>query len=255
MNELQIMKNKELRNKLAERYEVLDKVKNLILMPDKETASVKQIADYYEVGEEAIQSLYKDNKAELDEDGVFIKKPKDFSNVPEVQLKTQRGFSILNFNNNNMIITNRGLKVFSIKAILRIGMLLTESEVAENVRKELYKYDPELYFELSKSNQIRFKKYEKEIKNYLEFSFGENNVKYQVKLNRYSLDFVLYDKLHIEIDENGHTGYDKEKELERQLYINKNTDYITIRHNPNKEMPFELIEKIIKYKDYFSENK
>lgn len=137
MNELQIMESKELRNKLAERYEVLDKVKNLILMPDKETASVKQIADYYEVGEEAIQSLYKDNKTELDEDGVFIKKPKDFSNVPGGQLKTQRGFSVLFFEGKEMSLPNRGLKVFSRRAVLRIGMLLRDSKIAKEVRTQL----------------------------------------------------------------------------------------------------------------------
>lgn len=254
MNELQIMENKELRNKLAERYEVLDKVKNLITFSDTGLITAQQISNYYEVDYEVIKKVWQRNKDEFVEDGILTLSGKEVKEkfLGENQLiqTYSGGFSI-----DNIKFSNKINILFPYKAVLRIGMLLTESEVAENVRKELYKYDPELYFELSKSNQIRFKKYEKEIKNYLEFSFGENNVKYQVKLNKYSLDFVLYDKLHIEIDENGHTGYDKEKELERQLYINENTDYITIRHNPNKEMPFELIEKVIKYKDCFLENK
>lgn len=254
MNELQIMENKELRNKLAERYEVLDKVKNLITFSDTGLITTQKVAEYYEVNYDAIMKIWERNNDELKEDGALLLKGNEIKekfalDIESIsRLKGKFKYKNFEFTNGFNILLPR-------KAVLRIGMLLTESEVAENIRKELYKHDPELYFELSKSNQIRFKKYEKEIKNYLEFSFGENNVKYQVKLNKYSLDFVLYDKLHIEIDENGHTGYDKEKELERQLYINENTDYITIRHNPNKEMPFELIEKVIKYKDCFLENK
>ena len=254
MNELQIMENKELRNKLAERYEVLDKVKNLITFSDTGLITTQKVAEYYEVNYDAIMKIWERNNDELKEDRALLLKGNEIKekfalDIESIsRLKGKFKYKNFEFTNGFNILLPR-------KAVLRIGMLLTESEVAENIRKELYKHDPELYFELSKSNQIRFKKYEKEIKNYLEFSFGENNVKYQVKLNKYSLDFVLYDKLHIEIDENGHTGYDKEKELERQLYINENTDYITIRHNPNKEMPFELIEKVIKYKDCFLENK
>ena len=126
-------------------------------------------------------------------------------------------------------------------------MLLRDSEIAKEVRDKLLQINPKLYYELSKGNQLRFKKYETEIKNYLEFSFGEENVKCQVRCGKYNLDFVLYNKIHIEVDENGHSGYNTEKELQRKEYIKNNTNYITIRYNPNIQKPYELMKSILKY--------
>jgi len=123
-------------------------------------------------------------------------------------------------------------------------MLLTESEVAKQVRQELLKEDPKLYCELSKGNQLRFKKYETEIRNYLEFSFGQKNVKSQVTCGKYKLDFLLFNLIHIEVDEKGHKGYDEEKENERNEYIMFNTNYYTVRYNPQKQKPYELIQDI-----------
>lgn len=39
----------ETRTKLAERVEVLEKVKDLVLLPQLEMMTVEQVADYYEV--------------------------------------------------------------------------------------------------------------------------------------------------------------------------------------------------------------
>lgn len=142
------------------------------------------------------------------------------------------------------------MALFPIRAILHIAFYLSESEVARQVRKELLKEDPKLYYEFSKANQTRFKKYETEIKNYLEFSFGKDNVKYQVSCGKYMLDFILFDKIHIEVDENGHADYDKEYEKERQVYILENTNYYTIRYNPQKQKPYELIQEILSLFDH-----
>ena len=138
IKEEQLLEQRELREQLAGRVEVLEKVKTLLLIPQTDIATVKQVADFYEVGEEAIQSLYKDNKNELDDDGVTLKSYKDFLNVPEGQLKTGRGKSTLSYTNGDvLIIPNRGLKVFPRRAILRIGMLLRDSVIAKEVRTQL----------------------------------------------------------------------------------------------------------------------
>ncbi|HDK7194980.1 TPA: hypothetical protein PTV74_003288 [Clostridium botulinum] len=122
---------------------------------------------------------------------------------------------------------------------------LSESEIARQVREELLRVNPKLYYEFSKANQLRFKKYETEIKNYLEFSFGKENVKYQVLCGKYYLDFVVFDEIHIEVDENGHSGYNENFEKEREKYIRNNTKYFTTRYNPQKQKPYELIREII----------
>ena len=124
-------------------------------------------------------------------------------------------------------------------------MLLIDSEVAKEVRKLLLKENPKLFSELSPENNLRFKKYETEIKNFLNFTFGEENVKCQFKCGKYNLDFVLFDIVHIEVDEFGHRSYNKEKEKERQEYILKYTNYYTFRYNPQKDKPYKLIYEIM----------
>ena len=47
---------------LVNRVEVLDKVKDLLLLPELEMATTSQVADFYEVPMQAIKSLVTDKK-------------------------------------------------------------------------------------------------------------------------------------------------------------------------------------------------
>ena len=58
MTEIQIIEVRDIREKCIENIEVLNKVKKLFLIPEMEVMTTKMIADYYEVGFEAIQSCY-----------------------------------------------------------------------------------------------------------------------------------------------------------------------------------------------------
>ena len=234
MKENELLTNVKRREENMNRVEVLDKVGTLLSLPNTELYTTEMVANYYEVGIEAIKSLIHDNQDEIQKNGYKVLNGDELSSLKELcQIKSRA----------------RSLATFSKRTVLNVGMLLTDSEIAKEVRKELLKENPELYYELQKCSQIRFKKYETEIKNYLIFSFGEENVQCQVRLGRYNLDFVLFDKIHVEVDENGHCGYDKDKELSRSEYIKNNSNYITIRYNPNKQKPYELIKNILQYID------
>lgn len=69
------LESKDMRDKCISRIELLDKVKQIFLLPELECLTTKQMADYFEVGYEAIQSQYKRNKNEFEEDGVVLKSP------------------------------------------------------------------------------------------------------------------------------------------------------------------------------------
>lgn len=144
-----LTENKELRNKLIQRTEVLNKVKELFLIPKLNVMTVKQVADYYEVDTDVIQKLYQRNKIEIDTDGTALKTLKDFLIGQDVQLKTLKGKSIIKISDNiTLEIPNRGLKCFSQRAILRIGMLLRDSKIAKEIRTQLLNV-----FENSNENQ------------------------------------------------------------------------------------------------------
>lgn len=135
MEEVELLENRDLRESLMEHCEVLEKVKQLLLLPGTEYATVKQVAEFYVVDELSIQKICVRHKEELQEDGMSNKKYTDFLIGQDVQLETVKGKVILHFKNGeNFEFPNRGAKVFPRRAILRIGMLLRDSEVAKEVR-------------------------------------------------------------------------------------------------------------------------
>lgn len=77
MRNEEIMERKDLREKLIENVEVLDKVKKVILLPYGECMTMQMVSDYFEVGEKAINSLVLRNKDELLANGLKILKGKE----------------------------------------------------------------------------------------------------------------------------------------------------------------------------------
>ena len=107
----------------SERIEyVFKKVKALILLPDNTHVTTEMASSYYEVGLEAINSLIKDHREELLVDGLKVltgdelKSFKDFC-----QIKSRA----------------KAITVIPRRAMLRIAMLLRDSEIAQEIRTYL----------------------------------------------------------------------------------------------------------------------
>lgn len=151
MKEEQLFTDKDLRDKLSERYDVLEKVKNLLLLPGTELMSVQQVADFYEVSAIYLKTIYGNNKVEIDSDGTQLI-PRNFydgsninpTSVTKSQFSVTYGFE----DGQTVTVNNRGLKAFSKRAVLRIGMLLQQSNVAKRIRTALldveYRADTEI---------------------------------------------------------------------------------------------------------------
>lgn len=150
MNELTFTEDRNLRDNCISHYEVLERVKNLLLIPGMEFATMKQVAEFYDVEVKAIEKVCLRNKDELISDGVELKSYKDFLIRQDFGLETVKGKVLLTLENGNVLsVPNRGLKVFPRRAILRIGMLLRDSAVAKEVRTQL------LNIEEKTSNEIK----------------------------------------------------------------------------------------------------
>nr|WP_308545807.1 hypothetical protein [uncultured Lachnoclostridium sp.]DAF89868.1 MAG TPA: hypothetical protein [Siphoviridae sp. cteLh2] len=122
MRENEILESLKTREELIGRTEVLDKVKELILLPNTEYATTQQVADYFEVGESAIKSLVFDNNEEVTSDGYKVLTKNELSSLKELcQIKSRA----------------RMLAIFPKRAILRVAMLLRDSEVAKEIRTRL----------------------------------------------------------------------------------------------------------------------
>lgn len=165
--------NQQVRDEYIERVDVLHKVKELITLPHTECLTTNQIAEFYEVSINAIQMCYSRHKAEINSDGLQVVTPKtykailkgtgcpikDDNNILKPTAcgsKNQDGsilnaekFSVKNYeqlngkmivyidNDTTITIPNRGITIFPLRAVLRIGMLLQESRIAEEIRTQL----------------------------------------------------------------------------------------------------------------------
>ena len=137
MKEVDLLQRKEAREDCISRVEVLDKVGELLLLPNTEYATINQVSNYYNVGQEAIRKLFQRNKEELVHNGAITlganKIVDDILRVDKMSIhKTKSGILIgdnkLNYKSNLL---------FSKRAILNVGMLLRDSEVAKEIRTRL----------------------------------------------------------------------------------------------------------------------
>lgn len=145
-----IISDRSMRDKCVGRYDVLEKVKKLLLLPGTDLMSIDQVADYYEVSSQGIKNLYSQNREEIDGDGTKML-PRDFyngSNEKSTSVDIKQTSVTYTFENGQIVtINNRGLKAFSKRAVLRIGMLLQQSSVAREVRDQLLNIEEKSSYE------------------------------------------------------------------------------------------------------------
>ena len=154
-----IISDRNIRDKCVSHYEVLERVKELFLLPDTDLMSINQVAEYYEVSPQWIKDLYTQNKNEIDSDGTkMIKRNHYDGSLLKTTSVEKKQTSVRYIFDNGQIVTinNRGLKAFSRRAVLRIGMLLQQSDVARRVRDAL------LDIEEKASPEVKIKDIEEE---------------------------------------------------------------------------------------------
>lgn len=135
-----LVDNKEARQRYIDRVEVLEKVKMLFLIPQLDMMTARQVADFYEVDMHTIQICYQRNKKEIDGDGTIVKKPLDFAKISKdtgCDFRQQAAVHVLEFDGVQVVVSNRGVRCFSKRAVLRFGMLLRDSKIAQEVRTQL----------------------------------------------------------------------------------------------------------------------
>jgi hypothetical protein len=121
-NELVLTESRTMRAQTVDRVDVLDKVKALALLPDSMHATIEIVADFFETGADAIESVIRRNREELTSNG----------------LRVLRGAERKAFLSVNLTETKApAITVFTRRTILNVGQLLAESDVARKVRTYL----------------------------------------------------------------------------------------------------------------------
>lgn len=135
------MENKALRERNIHKVEVLSKVGGLLMLPGDVYATTEQVAKFYGVSKDATLKIMARNEDELFEDGYKVYGKNELVELlgDMVYFKSKRGgFDIIDEYGNIIASgSNKGIGLFTKRAILRIGMLLRDSEVAKEVRTRL----------------------------------------------------------------------------------------------------------------------
>lgn len=128
MNGEKLIENKELRDRNIDRVDVLEHVKEILTLANTNFSTVELVSEYYEVDRDTIKKLIQRNRIELELDGLKLYK---YNDIAEVLENTKKGLDV------TFRIPPRGLILIPKRAILRIGMLLRDSEVAKEIRTRL----------------------------------------------------------------------------------------------------------------------
>lgn len=114
-----------------ENFDILDKIKAIPYLTKDMVVSVEQVANYYEVTKKAIETVILRHRDELETDGIMVLKGQE--------LKDLKSNVCLLHGEGNKIISNKAqtLTILTKRAMLRIGMLLTTSTIAKEVRNHL----------------------------------------------------------------------------------------------------------------------
>ena len=145
-SEISLVEDEEIRNRFKDNVAVLEKVNELITIAQSDMMTVRQVAKYFEAKEKTIHAVINRNQKELEQSGCTFYTNKEVTNLLNLQavdLKTNveinqlRGKAEAIIGDYKLVIPNRGLLLVSKRAVLNIGMLLTESDVALKVRQYL----------------------------------------------------------------------------------------------------------------------
>lgn len=97
-------------------------------MPNTELATTKQVAEFYGVPINTMQSVMKNNREELEANGM---KSMSYSELKAVLVKASNGDAFERYS-----ISRRGSTIFSKRTILLVGFLLEEFKIAQEVRNQ-----------------------------------------------------------------------------------------------------------------------
>ena len=159
-NSEEILESRSLRDRYADQVEVLNKVKKLSMLPDDIHVTVEMAANYYDAPIDTIKTILKRHKDEFVEDGVKTIFGEQFARFKMNLTKTHE-----------VSAKARTITLLPRRALLRIGMLLRDSEVAKTVRSYL------LNVEEKASDKQRQRAMEEEINRFKEAFFTPDNLR------------------------------------------------------------------------------
>ena len=136
-----LISKKEMREQYIDRLDILEKVRALFLIPELNLMSTGMVAKFFDVPAETIKKAYQRNQDELDADGAKLLKVKDIFDggvISTSRIQTVQGGAIVTCDDGQKFrLSNRGSVYYTPRSVMRLAMILRDSEVAREVRTRL----------------------------------------------------------------------------------------------------------------------
>lgn len=127
MSDLTLPTARSERDDLADRVDVLDRVGVLRTLPGNMYVTTDMVAEFYGVPKETVFTLVRNNRDEMEEDGYRVVTRGAFEETFDCKVPSSAS----------------RIALFPRRAVLRVGMLLRDSEIAKDVRAYLLDIEQE----------------------------------------------------------------------------------------------------------------
>lgn len=148
LNEMEIPTNPILdemkRDELAKRTDVLEQVtvKRINWLPGRDYTTADQVARYFDGSVNEIKKLCTKYRNEFLSDGMEVKTVHEIIDGQEATMEKKKGKVVVTYPNKlNITLGYKGAKVFNLKCIMRLALLMESSQLAENVRHFIFVND------------------------------------------------------------------------------------------------------------------
>lgn len=120
--------SKEFRDKYVDRTDVLDKVKELSLLPIVDCVHTAQVCEYFDIKPITLRNIYKKAEEEFKSDGVV-----KLDGTELGKFKSE-----LYYNYQQELKARASLIMYPKRAVLRVAMMLDKSPVAKEIQSQLF---------------------------------------------------------------------------------------------------------------------
>lgn len=131
-------------------YDFLDKIKVIPYLTDDMVLTIGQTANYYEVTTEAVSTIIKRNRSEFEADGLVTLKGEELKRFFSEIEKNEDEFCKVQNEPYKMASKVRHITLLPKRSLLRMGMILTTSGIATQVRTYLLNIEERTTTEIKK---------------------------------------------------------------------------------------------------------
>ncbi|MBJ7957205.1 phage antirepressor KilAC domain-containing protein [Bacillus cereus group sp. N28] len=140
-----IIHEKSLREEIGKHrdkaFDIINKVGGLMLLDNESLAPLNEVARFYNVTRDTIKMLIRNNKKEFQKTGIKVVSGRDVinsvgkNNLP-TEIEQKNGYKLITIGERSAKIANGRNMMLTKDSIIRVGMMLRDSEVAREFRDQ-----------------------------------------------------------------------------------------------------------------------